>query len=467
MTIPNALAVSQILGRPYQGFAQKIRDKFPGVKRLVSNLTIPHPSYPNHSIVFNEILRSLINGLNQLYPSPNIEKARQALSAVQASISTLTFILHFFKVASKNGLSEEAAVNKVLDKFILILISTSRISYPSKKGKALIEALLKSQDVQIETIRHLFPQVAQNDIATAAAAGFNPMVLLRDDQTPPNARPMDDAFLQYMEKSRAALVSYGELLTRYSDGPKPLWVFLLRDAHLLYLLAEKQLPGRKMELDVCKLSLADPAELEAVFTGSGYNIGTSKSLPPIKAYDAVRTAMGDHSAPTSATTSSPNEVIKALLQQEAGVNQLTVNYQSFRRAQQILQNITIPEQVINLLHSSGIVTELRRGRPIVFVDTGFRGTLPMLLQTALTRIATRSGLEPRVHVWLDYVHRSYRDLVINAHQFGDWAVSPLDGCVSLNRILLPTETGFEADVFTTPFDAMRQSRILGNSVLTN
>ncbi|MDD5382624.1 MAG: hypothetical protein PHH60_03105 [Candidatus Margulisbacteria bacterium] len=460
--IPGEISAQRVFGPPYSGFVRKIRDTYPGVKRILGELTIPYATFPHKSILFNEILISLLDGLNRLYPSPAAyKKARAALSETQATTSTVSFIMHYFKIASKNGISEETAVRNVLEKFREMLLCTAYVPYPSRKGKLLIETLTQPQAEQGETLSYLFHTFEAEEVQTAVQAGFNPLTILNGTTEPPPARPYKEGLFEYFTLSRQALSSYANSLTRYySAKPNPLWVFLMRDAHLLFLLTEKDLPGKKLELDFSKISLASPEELEHIFGANGYNVGLSKALPPIDGYARIQSEIGARPSIPPPPPADPSAVIQEILQSPPPAENFADNYTAFRRAQQILKNLTVPEQIYRVLESSGIAAMAETGRPIVFVDTGFRGTLPLVLQAALTNLTNRKGIEPSVHTWVDYVQEPYKQFVVNSHRTGEWAVSPLDGCASLNRVLLPAEEGYETDVFTTPFDAVKQARLL-------
>ena len=231
----------------------------------------------------------------------------------------------------------------------------------------------------------------------------------------------------------------------------------MRDAHILYQITKEELPGNKLELDVGKVTLATPEELEALYASRGFNIGWSKDSPQIGNYKRLLAEIGSAEVPAYTAELSAKQVVHELLEkQRADETDFAASFRKFTQAQRTLANLTVPDQIYQLLETSGIVSEAGSGRPVVFVDTGFRGSLPLLLQSALSRQLITRGVDPQVHVWLDYVVEPLAQFSAS-HQIGSWKVSPLDGLVSINRILKPD---LRTELFTTPFDAERQARIL-------
>jgi len=452
---------SQIFGRPYSGFVNKIRDNYPRIKNLINNLHVSSTALASRAALHNSVVLALLDGLDQIASNSSaVIAAKEALSKSNATTTTFSFIMHYLKIASKNGVPEKTAANTILEKFSLILLCTAHFSYPSKRGKELIEIMMQSQQQQIEDLPDLFPSYTKEEIQAAVFAGFNPFNIINGIDAKP-FRPMDENFRKYLGLSTGALRSYAYALANYySPKPDLLWVFLMRDAHLLFLAAERDLPGKKIELDCCKVTLATQEETATIFKNNGFDIGTSKAPLSIEGYRSLQDEMGAPQSLYPPSPIRPSEVIEALLQKPPQSDSFSDQYQMFREAQETLRYLQVPDQIYGILETSGIAEHAERGKPVVFVDTGFKGTLPLVLQAALTNITTRKGTSPSVHVWLDYVQHQYRQYGIHSHQSGMWPVSPLDGCVSLNRNLYPTETGYQTDTFTTPFAATKQDRIL-------
>lgn len=462
--VPERTNAYKVFGSAYKGLYHKIGANFSRVREILQDLTISAEDLDGSPRVYHRTLFSLIEQLGKTCPNPTLEKrAKEALEQIPASPITFSFIANYFRTASREGSSEEEAIKKVLENFPSILLCTAYIPYPSSQGRLLIQGMRAvSPEDSGSFISKIFPQAKKDDIERAVKANFNPLKILasREQKNPFSSE--DRNLHHYIWLSKQALLSFAYTLTkRFSSEPDPLWVFLMRDAHLLYLIAQAQLPGEKIEIEVAKITLASQEELAAIFEARGYNIGEAKEILPISNYDRLIKELGFKEEPTSrreASSTRPAQVVAELAQKQSAEN-LAYDLELYQSAQEILSSLSVPEQVFQLLLTSGIAEAAENNRPVVFLDTGYKGSLPLLLQAALSRMLTQRGHKPNIHAWLDYAKEPFHKFV-NYHRCGPWNVSPLDGLVSMRRAIIPGREKYELKLFTTPFDAVRQARII-------
>ena len=459
--ISGRMNVSEIFGPAHKGHYRKIGPRFSRVRTAIRNLSVPATALTGDHRAYGHAFLSLIDGLGEISTYPTlVDDARAAAERMPASPSTFTFIANYLRMACRAGLAEDFAIKNVLENTPAILLSTTYIPYPSVEGRNLLHGMrFTHPDDAGGVISSILPQAAPQDIAHAVSVGFNPLRILYPPNNITQAPREEGALHRYIWLSKQALLSFARTLTRqYSGEPDPLWVFLMRDAHLLYLVAGQELPGEKLEIDVGKITLATEEERDSIFEARGYNVGDAKDTLPVRGYEHLIHELGFDSLADDSPTARPRSVVEQLVQRPPN-GDLAKDLQQFRSAQEILSNLTIPEQIFQILATSGIADAAENNRPVVFVDTGFKGSLPLLLQAALNKTLTERGRQPNVHSWLDYAREPFNRL-IGSHAHGPWSVSPLDGFVSLRRVLIPSSEGQNIAVFTTPFDAMRQTRIV-------
>lgn len=123
-----------------------------------------------------------------------------------------------------------------------------------------------------------------------------------------------------------------------------------------------------------------------------------------------------------------------------------------------------------LLRRSGIVEAAKtshgsEGRPIIFVDAGFKGTMPVLAMKILRPMLTEEGLNPELHAFLDY---KIKGLPIPSHTEGFSGTSPLDGLSYLQNFIIPEISTdgtlqYKQDLFLTIHDAFLNHQSLSQS----
>lgn len=469
ITLPERMYGPDIFGSNYKGFSTCLQHSalFTDLRGTLSQISVARDEY-NPRDPYSAITGKFFAELQYCFPASNIYTTYQNLQ-IPASPDTLSFVCNALSKVPQPARNLEAdrraAVENLADNLGAVMVSTALIPYPSSVEQDLVRILRVSNCLEsaVSGLGPLLPTLSRRVIQQAVEADFNPLKILSISTAPSRRdRTMDESILRYIQLSKKVL---GTIAYRFAHQPSfggkvPLFVFLLRDAKILSdLLPKEKLKGETLELDINRYTLATQAELTETFCSHTFNIGKIQGEVDIILYKYLISRLCRYlgissKSIQSASSQDITRICSSLL--ETGENS-DLDFEKPHQSLQALEGFNVPPQINQILEDSNIMDAAREGRPVLFVDTGYRGSLPLLLQFSLMTIL---GFRPNVHTWVDYTVHPFNQLV-NSHRSGEFRASPLDGLAKhLKRVIVPGQTGYTTLMFATPFSANQYSQIL-------